>query len=171
MRQVQFPDSGTSIADACFKDWAVGFSSLEANLDTLRKKLLSITWQCQTVQTTMSYSSMGDEEVRQPQGGEVIIRSMGVGPTKGFLCGGIRNRGTTPRGLEVVLVEWGLISWHDDKSSRVDGELPTNRHSLYRLILTHYYSKDLSPTLDPDPLMTKHFPHNIIWALIPIGHD
>ena len=52
----------------------------------------------------MSYLSMGDEEVRQPQGGEVIIRSVGVRPTEGFLSGRIRDRGMTPRRLEVVLV-------------------------------------------------------------------
>ena len=56
---------------------------------------------------------MGNEEIRQPQRGEVIIRSVGIQPTEGFLGGGIRNRGTTPSGLEVVLVVRRLVSWHD----------------------------------------------------------
>ena len=53
----------------------------------------------------MSYSSMGDEEVGQPQGGEVIGRSMGVGPSESFLNRGIRNQEAPTSSLEVVLVE------------------------------------------------------------------
>ena len=47
---------------------------------------------------------MGNEEVRQPQGGEVINRSVGVQPAEGLLSGGIRNQGATMSDLEVVLV-------------------------------------------------------------------
>ena len=83
MRQVQFPDilplidichlihngngSSTSIANASLKDWVVGFPSLEANLDTSRKELLSVTRQCRVIQTMTSYLLMGNEEIRQPQ--------------------------------------------------------------------------------------------------------
>ena len=53
---------------------------------------------------TTSYSLMGDEEVRQPQGGEVISRSVGVGKVESLLGGGIRNREAPTSGAEVVLV-------------------------------------------------------------------
>ena len=47
---------------------------------------------------------MGDKEVRQPQGGEVIGRSVGVGETEGLLSGRIRNREAPMSSTEVVLV-------------------------------------------------------------------
>ena len=62
---------------------------------------------------TTSYSSMGNEEVRQPQRGEVVIRSMGIRPMEGLLSRGIRDQGMTPSSLEVVLVLRRSISWHD----------------------------------------------------------
>ena len=52
----------------------------------------------------MSYSSMGDEEVRQPQGGEVISRSMRIAPAESLLGRGIRNQEAPTSSLEVVLV-------------------------------------------------------------------
>ena len=51
-----------------------------------------------------SYSSMGDEEIGQPQGGEVVSRSMGVGPPESLLGGGIRNQEAPTSSPEVVLV-------------------------------------------------------------------
>ena len=56
---------------------------------------------------------MGDEEVRQPQGGEVIGRSVGVGKTESLLGGGIRNREAPTSSAEVVLVVQRTISCHD----------------------------------------------------------
>ena len=53
----------------------------------------------------MSYSSMSNEEVGQPQRGEVIGRSMGVGPSESLLSGGIRNQEAPTSSPEVVLVE------------------------------------------------------------------
>ena len=53
----------------------------------------------------MSYSSMGDEEIRQPQGGEVVSRSMGVAPAESLLGGGVRNQKASTSSPEVVLVE------------------------------------------------------------------
>ena len=101
---------------------------------------------------------MGDEEVRQPQGGEVVSGSMRIAPAESFLSGGIRNQKAPTSSPEVVLVKRRLISWHGGLAEEVDGELPANRHSLYQLILTHRHSEDLSSTLDPDPPMTKPFP-------------
>ena len=51
-----------------------------------------------------SNSSMGDKEVGQPQGGEVISRSMRIAPAEGFLSGGIRNQKAPTSSPEVVLV-------------------------------------------------------------------
>ena len=53
---------------------------------------------------TTSYSSMGDEEVRQPQRGEVISRSMGVGQVESLLGGGIRIQEAPMSSAEVMLV-------------------------------------------------------------------
>ena len=52
----------------------------------------------------MSYLSMGDKEVRQPQRGEVISRRVGVRKTEGLLGGGIRNQEAPTSSVEVVLV-------------------------------------------------------------------
>ena len=52
-----------------------------------------------------SYLSMGDEEVGQPQSGEVINRSMGIAPAEGLLSGGIRNQEAPTSSSEVVLIE------------------------------------------------------------------
>ena len=51
-----------------------------------------------------SYSSMGDKEVGQPQSGEVIDRSVGVGPLEGLFSGRIRNQEAPTSSPEVVLV-------------------------------------------------------------------
>ena len=69
----------------------------------------------------MSYSSMGDEEVRQPQSGEVVNRSMGVAPAEGLLGGGIRNQEAPTSSMEVVLVEGRSISWHDGLAEELMG--------------------------------------------------
>ena len=47
---------------------------------------------------------MGDEEVRQPQGGEVIGRRVGLRKVESLLGGGIRNREAPTSSAEVVLV-------------------------------------------------------------------
>ena len=47
---------------------------------------------------------MSDEEVRQPQGGEVIVRRVGVQKVEGLLGGGIKNREAPMSSAEVVLV-------------------------------------------------------------------
>ena len=52
----------------------------------------------------MSYLSMGNEEVGQPQRGEVVGRSMSVGPSESLLGGGIRNQEAPTSSPEVVLV-------------------------------------------------------------------
>ena len=51
-----------------------------------------------------SYSSMGNKEVGQPQGGKVVTRSMGIGKAEGLLNGGIRSQETPTSGAKVVLV-------------------------------------------------------------------
>ena len=51
-----------------------------------------------------SYSSMGDEEIGQPQSGEVIGGSVRIAPAEGLLGGGIRNREAPTSSPEVVLV-------------------------------------------------------------------
>ena len=61
-----------------------------------------------------SYSLMGNEEVGQPQRGEVITRSMGIQPAEGLLGRRIRNQDSTTSSLEAVLVVQRSISWHDD---------------------------------------------------------
>ena len=52
----------------------------------------------------MSYLSMGDEEVGQPQSGKVIGRGVGVRPLESLLCRGIRNQEAPTSSLEVMLV-------------------------------------------------------------------
>ena len=51
-----------------------------------------------------SYSSMGDEEVGQPQSGEVIGRDVRVRPLEGLFGRGIRNQEAPTSSSEVVLV-------------------------------------------------------------------
>ena len=68
-----------------------------------------------------SYLSMGDEEVGQPQGGEVVGRSMGIGPPESLLGGRIRNQEAPTSSPEVVLVVRRSISWHDGLAEELMG--------------------------------------------------
>ena len=64
---------------------------------------------------------MGNKEIRQPQGGEVISRSMGIGRTERLLGRGIRNREAPTSSAEVVLVIQRSISWHDGLAEALMG--------------------------------------------------
>ena len=48
---------------------------------------------------------MGNEEIQQPQGGEVVSGSVRVAPAESLLGRGIRNQKVPTSSPEVVLVE------------------------------------------------------------------